>query len=292
VAEPQYGEIVVGFDGTERGREALRLAELLARTTAARLCVARVCEHATGQEAGRLAAEVEALLGPSPVPVESLPLTGGSPARCLHQLAAKRPGVGLIVLGSTHRAGLGRVLPGSTARRLLNGTPCAIAVAPRGYVADDLRVIEVGFDASTQARAALEAAARIGRAAEATLRVIAIDPLPAAPPSAAQAAGEAARPPGGFNLQEELHEAVSRLPAELRALPIFEHGDPGNRLLARAGEGVDLLVVGSRGSGPVRVVLLGSVSVKIVENAPCPVLVTPRSAVHCPPEGDSRRTAD
>jgi nucleotide-binding universal stress UspA family protein len=281
VADPQYDEIVVGFNGTERGREALQLAELLARTTSARLCVARVCEHATDEEAERLAAEVDAALGPSAVPVEVLPLSGGSPARCLHQLAAKRPGVGIIALGSTHRAGLGRVLPGSTARRLLNGTPCAIAVAPRGYEADDLRVIEVGFDASTQARAALEAAARIGRAAEATLRVIAIDPLPAAPPTPAHAAEGAARAPGGLDLQQELHEAVSGLPGELRALPVFEHGDPGNRLLARAAEGVDLLVVGSRGYGPLRVVLLGSVSVKIVENAPCPVLVTPRSAVHC-----------
>jgi nucleotide-binding universal stress UspA family protein len=281
VANPQFDEIVVGFDGTERGREALRLGELLARTTAARLCVARVCEHATDQEAARLAAEIEAALGSSPVATEPLPLIGGSPARALHELAEQRPGVGMIVLGSTHRAGLGRVLPGSTARRLLNGSPCAIAVAPRGYVAEDLRVIEVGFEASTQARAALEAAARIGRAAEATLRVIAIDPLPAAPPSAAPAADVAGRRPGGFNLQEELHEAVSRLPTELRALPIFEHGDPGNRLLARAGEGVDLLVVGSRGYGPLRVVLLGSVSIKIVENAPCPVLVPPRSAVHC-----------
>lgn len=281
MADPPFEEIVVGFDGTERGDEALRLAELLARTAGARLGVVRVSDSAGDDEAERLAAEVESALRPSPVPAEPLLLSGGSPARVLHEVAATRPGVGLIVLGSTHRAGLGRVLPGATARRLLNGTPCAIAVAPRGYVADELRVIEVGFEPSTQARAALEAAANLGRVAQATLRVIAIDPLPAAPPSSPQRVADVA---ARFDLQAELHEAVSRLPAELRALPIFEHGDPGDRLLARAGEGVDLLVVGSRGYGPLRVVLLGSVSVKIVENAPCPVLVTPRSAVHCPPE--------
>jgi nucleotide-binding universal stress UspA family protein len=295
VADPRFDQIVVGFDGTERGREALRLGELLARTTGARLSLARVCERATDADAQRLAAEVEAALGPSPVAAESLPLSGGSPARALHELAERRPGVGMIVLGSTHKAGIGRVLPGSTARRLLNGSPCAIAVAPRGYVAEDLRVIEVGFEASTQARAALEAAARIGRAAEATMKVIAIDPLPAAPPSAAQIAEGSARGPRAFDLQQELHAAVSGLPVELRALPIFEHGDPGNRLLARAAQGVDLLVVGSRGYGPLRVVLLGSVAIKIVENAPCPVLVTPRSAVHCSlvaSEGGARETAE
>ena len=38
----------------------------------------------------------------------------------------------------------------------------------------------------------------------------------------------------------------------------------------------DLLVVGSRGYGPFRRVLLGSVSAKLAESSPCPFLVCPR----------------
>ena len=41
---------------------------------------------------------------------------------------------------------------------------------------------------------------------------------------------------------------------------------------------MDLLVVGSRGYGPLRRVLLGSVSSELMHSAPCPVMVVPRTA--------------
>jgi nucleotide-binding universal stress UspA family protein len=34
--------------------------------------------------------------------------------------------------GSTHRGPIGRVLAGSTARKLLHGAPCPVLVVPRG----------------------------------------------------------------------------------------------------------------------------------------------------------------
>lgn len=51
-------------------------------------------------------------------------------------------------------------------------------------------------------------------------------------------------------------------------------GDPAEGIidLAKAEE-YDLIVVGSRGLGPVREILLGSVSQKVLHAAPCPVLV-------------------
>jgi nucleotide-binding universal stress UspA family protein len=42
----------------------------------------------------------------------------------------------------------------------------------------------------------------------------------------------------------------------------------------------DLIVVGSRGHGPLTSMLLGSVSAEIVDHAPCPVLVARHPAVH------------
>ena len=74
-----------------------------------------------------------------------------------------------------------------------------------------------------------------------------------------------------------------RLPADLvaegRAIPVDSRrldGAPAAALAEACEDGVDLLVVGSRGHGPMARVVLGSVSTRLVETSPCPVLVVPR----------------
>jgi nucleotide-binding universal stress UspA family protein len=52
-------------------------------------------------------------------------------------------------------------------------------------------------------------------------------------------------------------------------------GDPGDVLIDLSAH-LDLLVCGSRGYGPLRAVLLGSVSRRITAEARCPVIVIPR----------------
>ena len=56
-------------------------------------------------------------------------------------------------------------------------------------------------------------------------------------------------------------------------------GPPADALLTAATEG-DLLVVGSRGHGGFKGLLLGSVSQQVANHAPCPVVIVP------PPERD------
>jgi nucleotide-binding universal stress UspA family protein len=51
-------------------------------------------------------------------------------------------------------------------------------------------------------------------------------------------------------------------------------GLPGDALL-RAAEGADMLVVGSRGTGGFKRLLLGSVGVQVTHHAHCPVVVIP-----------------
>jgi nucleotide-binding universal stress UspA family protein len=60
--------------------------------------------------------------------------------------------------------------------------------------------------------------------------------------------------------------------AECRAL----HGPVGPTLAYECQEGIDLLVAGSRGYGPLSSVIAGSVSRHLAHHAPCPVLVVPR----------------
>ena len=74
-----------------------------------------------------------------------------------------------------------------------------------------------------------------------------------------------------------LEESEERIPTGLSAR---------SRLLARKGvmglveaaEWLDLLIVGSRGYGPVRRALLGSTSTVLLRSTPTPILVLPRAA--------------
>jgi nucleotide-binding universal stress UspA family protein len=153
-------------------------------------------------------------------------------------------------------------------------------IAPKGYGGKDhsedrLRVVEVGFDGMAESQAALEEAARLATKFGGSIRIVGVStPVPAM--GAAAAASTTAE--AGPDFQTRLHEAAAGLPTELRALPVLERGDPVERILAQAELGIDLLVLGSRGFGPVMRLLIGSTSSKVIRAAPCPVLVVPRPA--------------
>ena len=87
--------------------------------------------------------------------------------------------------------------------------------------------------------------------------------------------------------KDELAGAVAGLDGDIVASQRLLDGD-AQYLLARESEDVDLLVVGSRGYGPLRAVLLGSVSSALVRSARSPLVVVPRSAGGEPPQGSTR----
>src|SRR5215218_8629319 len=76
--------------------------------------------------------------------------------------------------------------------------------------------------------------------------------------------------------QEALDRALAGLPEEVRATGELLYGEVVDELSVVGERGVDLLVCGSRGYGPVRRVLLGTVSAAVVRQASVPVLVVPR----------------
>jgi nucleotide-binding universal stress UspA family protein len=77
------------------------------------------------------------------------------------------------------------------------------------------------------------------------------------------------------SFRKVLDEEVEPLRAAgLAVEPIVEIGRPASVLLDRARTGkADLVVVGSRGRGPIATMLLGSVSAEVATHASCPVLV-------------------
>ena len=244
---PIYPKIVVGYEENDRGEDARVLGE-------------RIAERDGGE-------------------LKVIHVEKGSPSDALQALA-ERGDADLIVLGSTHRAHLGSVAPGSVAEHLLHGARCRLVIAPKGYgrvdhSQDRLRVAAVGFDGMAESYAALDEAARLATKFGGSLRVIGVaTPVPAMGAAAAHAAGAEAGP----DFQSQLNNAVAELPPELRALPVLQRGDPVEKLLEAADMGVDLLVLGSRGFGPVMRLLIGSVSSRVIRKASCPVLVVPRPA--------------
>jgi nucleotide-binding universal stress UspA family protein len=289
-----YSKIIVGYDGSDQARDGLALGRVFAKATGASLLVAHVFRHdvvltpgwekyeeAAHANAEKLLSDAASML--EDFEVETRAIRGSSAAWGLQDLA-EAEGADLIALGSSHHGGIGRVLMGTVSDRLFHGSPCAVAIAPRGFSDQSdvaLRVIGVAFDGSPESKAALAEAARLGEAASATLRIFAVAESDiffgySAMPSAEDQTELFRSQKEHF--EREIAKALEELPRELRAAGEVLRGDAADTIASKAEEGLDLLVTGSRGYGPARRVLLGSVSSKLAHSAACPLLVVPRTA--------------
>ncbi|MQA76396.1 MAG: hypothetical protein GEU88_19075 [Solirubrobacterales bacterium] len=178
----------------------------------------------------------------------------------------------MVVLGSAHRGRLGRILLGSVGSALLSGAPCAIAVAPRDYAErEKRRVLRVGvaFSGSDESWPALEAAISLAGRVHASLTVLAVvDPrqysYAAASPMVNSAAYQA---DAEREMERVLDGAIDRVPAGLPVERRLITGDPAT-LIGEAAADFDLLILGSRGYGPLRRALLGEVDAP--RTMPCP----------------------
>ena len=83
----------------------------------------------------------------------------------------------------------------------------------------------------------------------------------------------------GYSFQRAAREAVERVAAELKDFvpdvqTLVWNGSPADEIVRAAKElEADLIVVGSRGSGRVDSLIMGSVSHRVLNYAHCPVLV-------------------
>ena len=81
-------------------------------------------------------------------------------------------------------------------------------------------------------------------------------------------------------LEEQQAELMKRFAHVGSAESIILRGRAAGAIIDDARDfGADLVIVGSRGHGPVASLVLGSVSAEVVDHAPCPVLVARRASL-------------
>jgi nucleotide-binding universal stress UspA family protein len=214
--------------------------------------------------------QIDAEMRAAGVPVDARTVRSTSAARALHELAEEEHAA-LLVVGATKRTGADRMFAGSTSESLLHGAPCPVAIVPPEYRAPaELSAIGVAYVATDEGRLALRNAHALARRAGATLRLITV--------VKGGDDGGALRGADAEAAERELAAAGAELGSggdEVRIDVEVLSGDPADAL-ARASRKLDLLVCGSRGYGPLRAVILGSVSRRLAEDAHCPVVVVPR----------------
>jgi nucleotide-binding universal stress UspA family protein len=284
--------IIVGVDGSDRSRDAVTLATRLAESEQELLVVhvhpyEQLGDLLSGAEREQLVRDVvdrtalTAMDALEDSTHRSMRLVSNrSPAAGLHAVAAE-VGASLIVVGSSKRAGVGRVLSGGVAESVLTGAPAPVAIAPRGYARADrqLRSIGAGFDDSPESHEALRWAASFARRRAARLLAVAVHtPLAFGNLSTTGAIGfRSANETLRDQLAQRANDVIRSLGSGLDARDRLLIGDAARELAGLSRE-LDLLVLGSRGHGAVRTVLLGSVARAVVRTSRCPVVVVPRGA--------------
>jgi nucleotide-binding universal stress UspA family protein len=278
--------IVAGVDGTSSGLDATALGARLATDIGTSLVVVCVAPEANqvddaepeGHAASILEAAREAV---GDLPAEFRTVASTSPAHGLADFAEKE-GAETVVVGSTHRGAIGRVMSGSTAERLLHGTSCPVAMAPRGYRrhrTEPMRAIGAAFTDTPEGHEAVRVAADIAKRAELPLTVYSVVALHSnwLRPQAVQPDASVVPEEVSKTYSEALDQVVAGLPSGVRGTGELLFGEVVDELSMVGERGVDLLVCGSRGYGPVRRVLLGTVSSALVQQASVPTLVVPRA---------------
>lgn len=276
-----FNNVVVGVNDDEGGRDAIALARMIA-AQGSELTLAQVYqgdsevsrasspdyEAAQHERIRELLEKVSTEAG-----VQGQLRWYGSPSvgRGLHELA-ELTGADLLVIGSSRRGLLGRILIGDDTRAALNGAPCAVAIAPAGYSRQPavMREVGVGYDGSPESKGALALARIVAAEHRTRLSAFHAVSIPAYVNLGVPA------PVDAESIQLLVDQARERIAALGGVEPHSAYGDPVEELTLYSAS-LDLLVVGSRGYGPVGRLVYGGVAQRLARTARCPLLVLTRS---------------
>jgi nucleotide-binding universal stress UspA family protein len=282
--------ILIGVDATARSEDAVAFARRLALATTAEIVVASIVPgdaepgSPVREDADLTVRRMSGLLhGVDAERIRTGVIADRSPAQGLHDLAAAEH-VALVVVGSTHTGHLGRVRPGSTGERLLAGAPCPVAVLPYGYrTRDEQRIARIGvaYDGSSESRVAPAAVIAAARALGASLQVATAIPADVYGALALMAGPSyiVVRQDVEADIRTDLEVTVAGIPDDVPAEGVVLERRPWRKLVEKSAE-LDLLLVGSRGYGPLHALILGGTSGPLMREAQCPVIALPRGRRH------------
>lgn len=281
--------VIVGVDGSEDANAALRWAAVLAERLGLPLHAISAWQYPADviTEVGRIELpspdamhrDVEArvqrnvadVLGDDAGSV-TVEVVRGPTADAL--LREARLGARILVVGSRGRGGFPGLVLGSVSRQVTDHAPCPVTVVRASGERRPARLdrIAVGVDGSAHGRRALVFAGEVATATGAALTVV--HATGARDADDAEDIGPRIDLDARRDWVEEWCEPLQEAGVEHDISVV--RGDPRTAVLdAARADGADLVVVGSRGRGPVTRLVLGSVAAALTHDSELPVTVVP-----------------
>jgi nucleotide-binding universal stress UspA family protein len=286
--------VVSGYDGSEASEDAVAFGLTWCRSTGDVPIVATVFpeEHPLG--AGRVDVEWATYVREQAEIIQDKARAAVGDAALYRNVASTSAAHGLadlaedieavmLIVGTTQETGLARALLGSITERLLHGATAPVLVVPPGWresAPDRISSIGVAYVDTRDGREALRIAVQVALRIPAQVTLYSVIGQSSERYSyligrtGEQAVLDKARDSFG----KALEFAAAGVPPELEPRTVLLEGAVVDSLAALGPDDVDMLVCGSRGYGPVRRVLLGGVSSRLIRGARLPVAVVPRAA--------------
>jgi nucleotide-binding universal stress UspA family protein len=285
--------VLLATDGSAEAELAATSAAYLATSTGSELHVVHVGPFmpmlfsTMEDEPARMAREARKTLDDA---VRRIEATGGDVAQSYLKMGgaseeivavAEELGAGLIVMGNRGRGGVRRALMGSVSDSVVRHAHCPVLVVRADPIVFPAKIL-VATDGSKEAELASSSAADLAKRTGSELHVVYVGHMPpvfyespgawALDPDLRGRMGESAEVGARTKLDEQV-QRVREAGGEVAGAHA-KLGRPDAEIVRLAQElGAGLIVLGSRGLGPLRSALMGSVSDSVVRHAHCPVLV-------------------
>lgn len=289
--------LIAGFSASGHGPAPLHLAAQIARASGERIVAAAIVEspsprkpemfevdylnHLVEHAQQSLAAMADQL--PGDLDVQQVVHQASSVPAGLVELTTQ-VGADTVVVGSSSSGALGRIALGSVTDRLVHTAAVPVAIAPRGYPAQDgaIRRLTVAYGGRADQVGLVAASSELAERWSARLRIASFTVRPVTMFSGAieTAAEDLVVKQWARSTQQGITAQLETVRSGLgsREVDVVIGAGATWRDAVEAiewGAG-DILVLGSGAAGPVAQVFLGSAAAKILRHAPVPTLIMPR----------------